>query len=299
MSDEGLNQEFKEKVEDFRLISKTACAFANAFGGRITIGVKDNGTIVGVPGNEIDLLQQRLEGAIQVISPVPFHKIFTEDIESKKVIVIEVYQLGQGAFCTLGGVVYYRASNVNSRLEGRTLQDYMVSRHIKSFDESISSARLSDLAEDKVRLFLKKRTPDLAFNGKKLPEYLLSLGLAKQNGELRLQNTAVLFFAKEPAKFLPQNEVKLARFSGTKPINIIDSKYFSSDILNNLKDAEEFIARNTRVAFKIAKLERQEVPEYPAIVIREALVNALTHRDYFSSDAVQVNIFDDIDNCAV
>jgi len=293
MVDEGLNQELKEKVDDFRSVSKTACAFANAFGGRILIGIKDNGTVIGVKDDELNTLQQRLEGAIQIISPTPFHKISVEERDGRKIIVVEVYQLGQGAFCTLGGIVYYRSSNVNSKLEGKTLQDYMVNRHIKSFDESISPAKLKDLDLDKLKDFLKRRTPELIFDEKKIPEYLVNLGLAKKNGDISITNAAVLFFGKEPARFLPQNEVKLARFAGTKPIDIIDSRYVNSDILSNLKEAQEFISKNTKTAFRIIKLERQEVPEYPPAVIREALVNALTHRDYFSKDAAQVNVFED------
>ena len=61
--DQGL--EFKSNVENFRDISKTACAFANAFGGRIIIGIQNNGKIVGVHSKDIDSLQQRIEGAIQ------------------------------------------------------------------------------------------------------------------------------------------------------------------------------------------------------------------------------------------
>ncbi len=293
MADEGLNLEFKEAVSDFRAISKTACAFANASGGRILIGVSDRGKVVGVPAGEVDSLQQRLEGAIQAISPVPFHKIMVEEKEGRKVIAIEVYQIGQGSFCTLGGIVYYRSSNVNNKLEGRTLQDYMVNRHIKSFDGSASEAGLGDIDSGKVEAFLKKRTPELAFDAAKMRDYLVSLGLARQNGGFLITNAAVLFFGKEQRRFLPQNEIKLARFSGTRPVEVIDSGYVNSDILDNLKRAEEFIAKNTRTAFRITKLERQEVPEYPREVTREALVNALTHRDYFSSDAVQVNIFDD------
>lgn len=293
MEDEGLNQEFKEKVDDFRAISKTACAFANAFGGRILIGVKDNGGVVGVRENELDTLQQRLEGAIQVISPTPFHKITIEEKEGKKTISVEVYQLGQGAFCTLGGIVYYRASNVNSRLEGRTLQDYMVNRHIKSFDESPSPAKIGDIEPNKVAEFLKKRSPELVFDEKKIPEYLVNLGLARKNGALSITNVAILFFGREQQMLLPQNEVKLVRFAGTTPIDVIDSKYVNSDILSNLKVAQEFISKNTRTAMKIEKLEREEVPDYPPRAIREALVNAITHRDYFSKDTVQVNIFED------
>jgi ATP-dependent DNA helicase RecG len=64
-------------------------------------------------------------------------------------------------------------------------------------------------------------------------------------------------------------------------------------VLDLLQRAEDFIKRNTRTAMRIAGLRREDLPEYPGPVTREALVNALTHRDYFSRDAVLVRIFDD------
>jgi len=293
MNMEGQGLEFKQSVENFKEVSKTACAFANASGGKIVIGIADDGKTVGVPAKELDSLQQRLEGAIQQISPVPFHKIFVDEKEGKKTVVCEIYQIGQGAFCTFGGIVYYRAGSTNTKLEGRTLQDYLINRHILSFDESRSQAKLEDLDTHKVQEFLKKRSPEFVFDEAKVQEYLFNLSLISKNGESWLKNTAILFFAKEPAKYLPQNEIKLVCFKGDQPVDIIDSRIVKSTILENLKEAEDFIKKNTRTAIKIEKLERQEQPDYPFPVIREALINALTHRDYLSRDAVQINIFDD------
>lgn len=289
---ESQGLEFKRNVQNFRDISKTACAFANAFGGQIRVGFTDKGVVCGVPEKDIDLLQQRLDGAIQQVTPVPFHKINVDEKEGKRIIVVEIYRIGQGAFCTFSGIVYYRIGSRNTKLEGRTLQDYIVKHRILSFDESLSKATVEDIDENKLRQFLKKRSPSIEFNEENIKEYLLNLELAIQDPEFHIINAALLFFAKEPSKFLPQNEVKLVRFKGTKPINIIDSRIINLNILENQNEAESFIKKNTRTAFKIEKLEREEIPEYPNAVTREALVNALVHRDYFSRDAIQINIFD-------
>lgn len=65
---EGQDLEFKRTVKNFKDIGKTACAFANAFGGRIIVGVADDGEVVGIPDKAIDALQQRLEGGF-VMAP--------------------------------------------------------------------------------------------------------------------------------------------------------------------------------------------------------------------------------------
>ncbi|MFH0955062.1 MAG: ATP-binding protein [Candidatus Micrarchaeota archaeon] len=290
---ESQGLELKRTVDNFREISKTACAFANAYGGRIIIGVSDDGLVIGIPKPELDSLQQRVEGAIQQVSPAPFHKITVEEKEGKHTVAIEVYQIGHGAFCTFGGIVYYRAGSQNTKLEGRTLQDYLINRHILSFDESKSQAKIDDIDQQKLMHFIQRRSPEAKIGKKGVSELLVNLGLAQQNNEFWIKNTAVLFFAKEPAKFIPQSEVKLARFSGNEAIDIIDSRFVNSTIMENLKEAEDFIKKNTKTALKIqGRLERQEIPEYPYEVTREALVNAITHRDYFSRDAVQINIFE-------
>jgi ATP-dependent DNA helicase RecG len=289
---ESQGLEHKLTVENFKDVSKTACAFGNAFGGKIIVGISADGKVAGAQG-DLDNLQQRLDGAVQQVNPVPFHKIFIEEREGKKLVVVEVFPIGQGSFCTFNGIVYYRNGSTDSKLEGRTLQDYLIKRRILSFDESVSKAKLDDADAFKVKAFLKKRSPNVDFDESKLKEYLLNLGVGQQNGEFSLKNVGILFFAKEPFRFLSQNEVKLVRFKGTAPVDIIDSRFVHLTIPENLKEAEEFIKKNTRTAFKIEKTQRVEVPEYPAQVIREALVNALAHRDYFSRDATQINIFDD------
>jgi len=290
---ESQGLEFKREISNFKEISKTVCAFANASSGRILVGVDDSGKTVGIQPSELDSLQQRIEGAIQQVAPQPMHKINVEERDGKKIIAVDVFQMGQGSFCTFDGIVYYRTGSQNSKLEGKTLQDYMVKRRILYFDEAVSKAQPNEVDPEKLKSFLKKRSPSLDFDEKKINSYLSSLNLLYENGGICLINAAVLFFAKEPGRFIPQNELKLVRFKGTTPVDIIDSKYANSTIVENLKEAEDFIKRNTQTRFKIEKVIREEVPEYPQNVVREALVNSIVHRDYFSRDAIQINIFDD------
>ncbi len=290
---ENQGLELKEKVENYRDISKTACAFANSYGGQIKIGITDKGAVVGLQPDRLDEIQKRLEGSIKLVSPIPTHSIGVQEEAEKKIIVVDISRMGEGAFCTYDGVTYYRVGSTNAKLEGRTLQDYLVRKRILYFDESPSDATIEEISPELLKDYLKIRTPELEFDVNKLEDYLLSLGLAKKEGKLCIKSAAILFFAKTPSKFLPQNEIKLVRFKGGEPIEIIDRLFASSTIIANIKEAEDFIRKNIRTRFKIEKLQREEIPEYPAAVIREALVNSFAHRDYFSRDAIQVNIFED------
>lgn len=72
---EGQNLEFKSRFPDSQHdAAKVACAFANAFGGRLEIGIDDKGEVVGVPADELDRVQKQLGDAIQTLSPVPFYR---------------------------------------------------------------------------------------------------------------------------------------------------------------------------------------------------------------------------------
>lgn len=285
--------ELKEKVSNYSDVSKVACAFANAQGGKVVVGVKNNGIVVGVPEADFDQVQQKLENAVQCVSPIPFHKIETVKEQEKTIVILEVYQIGEGAFCTFGGIVYYRFGSQVRKLEGKTLQDYIIHRRILMFDETKSEAKLDDLDDKKISSYLESRTPNFVYQPKNKESVLTTLGVVKRNGDFWVKNTAVLLFARETERFLPQNELKLVRFHGTEPVEIVNSQFIHKTLLENLNHAEDFIKLNTKTRFQIKGLERKEVPEYPETVVREALVNAVTHRDYFSKDAIQINIFDD------
>ena len=118
-------------------------------------------------------------------------------------------------------------------------------------------------------------------------------GARERDGELAPTYTGLLFFGRDPQRFLHRAEVKLARFQGTTTLAFIDRLIVHGTLPEMLDEAERFIRRNTRTAMKVVEFESVQVSEYPYDAIREALVNAMAHRDYHHSSGIQVNIFDD------
>jgi len=123
-----------------------------------------------------------------------------------------------------------------------------------------------------------------------ITEALERLELMK-NG--KLTNAAILLFGKNPQKFFLQAETRCARFKGTEPLEFIDMKVFSGNIINQRDDAVEFVKEHIKLHTKIVGIERVEEWEYPIEAIREAVTNAICHRDYEISSNIQVRIFDD------
>lgn len=104
----------------------------------------------------------------------------------------------------------------------------------------------------------------------------------------------LLFFGRDPQHFIPHSEVRIARFKGTTMGHFIDSADLRSTLPEMIDEAERFIRRNTRVAAKVVGFKRREINEYPYEAVREAICNAVCHRDYFmDGSTVRIMVFDD------
>ena len=126
-----------------------------------------------------------------------------------------------------------------------------------------------------------------------LEEVLMRLKLTRNK---KLTNAAILLFGKNPQIFFTRPEVKCIRFKGTDVAGkMLDFKVIQTNLFDQLTESEKFIYNNISMAAWIEdwKLQRQEKWEYPPKAIREALANALCHREYETTSSVQVRIFDD------
>ena len=100
-------------------------------------------------------------------------------------------------------------------------------------------------------------------------------------------------FGKNPQRFFIQSEIRCARFKGIKAVKpFIDMKVINGSIYEQIDQTEKFILFNIKKAAWIepGKIERQEKWEYPPDAIREAIINAIAHRDYYSSANVHISI---------
>ena len=116
----------------------------------------------------------------------------------------------------------------------------------------------------------------------------------RAGGKLLFRNAGVLFFAKNVRHFFPQAYITCLLAKGTDKVHILDRKDFDGGIVADIEDAMRFIERNTRTAYRIERLQRENIPEYPMKALREAITNAVMHRDWFVEGAnVFVEIYTD------
>ncbi len=149
---------------------------------------------------------------------------------------------------------------------------------------------------EKVRGYVNKAKTERNLKiDEKLPisELLERLELAKNGG---LTNAAVLLFGKKPQKFFLQAETRCARFKGIKPIKpFIDMKVFGGDILDQVDKSLNFVLDHISMAVWLVsgQAAREERYEYPPDAVREAIINAICHRDYSLPSNMQIRVFDD------
>jgi len=167
------------------------------------------------------------------------------------------------------------------------------------FDETICRETGYEAIDEKgVKDFLKNRAIKIKVDTPRLPikDFLLNiLKVVKiEDGELRPTHAGLLFFGKDPSEYIPQNEIRIARFRGVTRIEFIDSQEIKGPFYKMLDEVEAFFKRNTRLASKVVEFKRVDIPEYPYESIREAVINAIAHRDYTRRGApIIISIFDD------
>ncbi len=286
--------EFKENISNLQAISKVICSFSNTRGGVLFIGVNDNGIITGIDA-DADLVQQKISSIIDVIYPSPVMRIEENIIEEMKVFTVIVQKPDENLYYTYKGAIYVRVGSTTRRLEGQSQLEFLRRKQILSFDESSTiGVGIEDIDKGKVQEYLESRGQKDFLKERSLEEFLLSSKLAGKITDFSVKNAAVLLFGKEPTDHFPQAELKLVRFNGNEPVNITDYQIIPDDVINIIEKSISFILRNIKKEIILdGSLKREEIFEYPLEVIREGIVNAVVHRDYFSKDSIQISIFDD------
>ncbi len=281
---EGIAVEFKEGF-DAKGIAKEMTAFANTGGGRIFIGISDDGVVRGL---EItNGLKAQIQDTARGCDPA-IH-INLEALDSILVINVEEginkpYRCSQGFFLRQGGNSQKLSTDEIRAFfnkEGRILFDEAVHPAFgfeNGFDKRVFEAFLQ-------RAKLSRLIPD--------EDILRNLGVLTETG--RFKNAGVLFFCSDIEKFFRHAIITCVLYKGTDKYKILDRKDFAQDAVSNYVNTIGFLFRNLRLEYKIETAgPREEVLEVPEDALREAIINAITHRDYNEKGAnIQIDVFDD------
>jgi ATP-dependent DNA helicase RecG len=280
---EGLKIEFKESFD--KSIAKEIVAFANADGGRIFLGVTDDGKIKGIK------ITNKLKSQIHDLARNcdPQIKIDLEEFEN--ILTINVYEGEDKPYKCKDGF-FLRIGPNSQKLKRDEIIEFSISEGKIRFDEQIKNNFNfpADFDENKLNKYLElaKITKNISKE-----QILINLGVAvKENEKTKLNNAGVLFFAKVPEKFFLMSKVICVNYQTNEKVNILDKKIFDNGIIENIQEAVNYVQKHINVEYEIKKLERKEIPQYPQEAIRECIVNAIMHRDYFDkSGDILVEVF--------
>jgi len=286
--------EFKPSLSQTDKIMESVSAFSNTKGGIVIIGVSDKGEVLGVDIGKktIESLANRIK---QSTDPMVYPSIRVEEINDidKQVVVIEVEE-GKQKPVLASGRAYRRVGKSNQKLGYEEIRNLALQTSKVYWDRrGCEDAGLDDIDEEKVRWFLRRARYERRLEldpETPIREALDKLELLEEG---KLTNAAILLFGENPQRFFIQSETRCARFKGAKPLEFIDMKVFGGNIIDQREDALEFVKEHIKLHAEIKGTEREEKWEYPIEAIREAITNAICHRDYEISANVQVRIFDD------
>ncbi|CAM4045152.1 RNA-binding domain-containing protein [Psychrobacter arenosus] len=290
---ESKTLEFKRELPKYDQIAKTIVAFANTSGGRLIIGVDDDGTLIGIDESSILDLEDRIYASLfEQISPTINPDIYAVNYEGKLLLVIQVSRgsslpyylkvLGKAAG------VYIRIGTSNRLADSYYIAELERQRQHMSFDEQpCLDVKFTDLDTSNLEQRFKARGLTLD----RVKYHNLNL-LKRVDDEDRPTYSLLILLGH-----FEHVSTQCARFKGTNMQVFLDRKEYTGDIFTQIEQTEVFIRNHLNLKAEITGLQREDSLEIPLPAIREALINAYVHRDYSNFGRnIKVAVYDDMVN---
>lgn len=278
---EDKHTEFKrEYVDD---IKYAILAFANTDGGKIYIGLNDDGSVVGVDNPDKTIL--RIHNMIRdSIRPdvTMFVDSHVEEISQKKVIIVQVYRGTHRPYYLAGkGIrpegVYVRHGASSAPTSETAILNMIKETSGDSYEEAISLNQQLTF-KSAAKYFSKKK---IRFNDAQKR----TLKIIREDGTF----SNLGFLLSDQCT----HSIKLAVFEGSEKSIFKDRKELSGSVLDQLEQAAQYIDKFNRTRATFSGLERIDHRDYPSEAVREALINTVVHRDYSMSAPILISMFDD------
>jgi ATP-dependent DNA helicase RecG len=275
-----------------RKVGETLAALANAHGGVLLLGVNTAGQVMGLaaPASARD---QALEAALLAEPPLvlPLPELVT--LAGRELCAVHVPP-GLSQVYSIKGQYLTRAGKENRVMSTAELRTLLIARGEGHFESAVAPGAVrAELDDDAVARYLD-RLSGLAATSPSAA--LLARGCLQPapQGAFVPTYAGLLLFGRNPQQYLPSAEVIAVRYAGAT----MSDEFVREDIRGPLGDqirrAEAFLAANMRRGMRIRGFTREEVAEYPLAVAREAVVNAVAHRDYsLRGDSIRLLMFSD------
>lgn len=281
---ENQNIEHKESWRDEFL--KTICAFSNTDGGTLYIGRNDSGKTVGTVGAKklMEDIPSKIVNMLGIIAGANLKKEKGKEFIEIKVKAYDVPISYKGKY-------YVRSGSTTHELNGTALHDFLLKKSGLTWDAIVEErATMKDIDPNAIEHFkelAEERFP-VASKEKSIPHLLDKLHLI-HNG--KLTRAAILLFGKDPQRFYISSVFRIGKFKDEATLHSMDE--ISGNLFRQVEGAMETLKKKyLHSEVEIEGLLRKEYLEYPEPALREAIINAVMHRDY-SAIHTQLKIYPD------
>lgn len=282
---------------DTDLLAETMVAFANADGGTVVLGVDESGRATG----EVfpDEVEEAVQAAARQCRPLVQVDWRQEEIAGGFAFFISVPRSAE-LHSLADGRVLVRTRQENRPLSGEEIRHLAATKSTGDYEaEVVPGAQPEDLDEEVVREFVAEweHRQRREWTGS-AAQLLMQMGALDEGG--RPTVAGVLLFGRQPQVFLPQSDLVFVKFPGIEPrgqngqVDYGRREQIGGPLVRIIKRAGAVILEEMRTGAVVKGLKREEQTEYPQRAVREALVNAVAHRDYrLRGRRIEVRMFAD------
>ncbi len=285
---ENQNIEWKESWRDEYL--KWICAFANAQGGKLLIGVRDDGVVVGLSDAKrlMEDLPNKISSTLGLVCDVNL-------LQEKGREFIEINVEPSNTPISYHGIYHVRSGSTKQELKGVALQEFILRKMGRTWDSiSHPKASLDEISAEAVDYFQRTairhhRMSEDAYT-KDVHKVLENLNLLDEDGYLT--NAALLAFGKNPSKYFPLCEFFIGRF-GASQADLMFQDEIKGDLIRMTDRIIETLSSKYLIRpIHYEGLYRVEPLELPEEALREAILNAIIHKDY-TTVHIQMRVWQD------
>ncbi|MEA1939914.1 MAG: ATP-binding protein [Candidatus Caldatribacteriota bacterium] len=282
---ETQNIEYKPSWRDEYL--KVVVAFANKDGGELIIGVDDNGNPIGVKKSKklLEDIPNKIRNKLGIIPSVRIEKVGDKDI-------IHIFINPSSVSISHNGKSYIRSGSNNFELKGEELTNFLIEKSGKTWDEFVEEkAGFDDIdlkTIDEFKKYAVDRIPSIVAE----KDYQTILEKLNLQADKKLKKAAILLFGKNPQRFYPAAYLKIGKF--LTETDIQSSDIVDGNLFEQITNALEILRSKYLISIiKFEGIHRREILEYPYEALREAIINALIHRNYIGASSIQIRVYND------
>ncbi len=276
-----------------KAVAQALIALANSDGGILLVGTQRNGRrLLGVIDVQASR-QQLLDAGQATLPPLLLPEPTTLTVDGKTLLQ-QVVPPGLPHVYSFAGLYLTRKDAKSVPLTPYQLRRLLAERSEGSFESRLAAdATLDDIAMDKVqRYFSLLERPAT----EPIEDFLLSRGCLDRDEDTTFHPTyaGLLLFGKDPQRFLRSAMITAAHYPGPEMGDEFVRRHIAGTLPEQIREAESFVRNQMPTRVKLVGWQRQEVPLYPFVVVREALVNAVAHRDYaIRGEGIRLLLFSD------